>query len=178
MEIRVKVPKPLRHAVDVSDIPRLLDSCETVRDKLIILMLADTGLRLSELAGIRPDDVDSESHTLTVWGKGAKQRVVRYRPKTAKLLRLYLSHSVTGDRLLGLKPRGISIMLERLGKAVGIRCNAHAFRRTFACESVRNGMNLFYVQSLLGHSTLAMTRIYAEQVNSEDAIKAYRPIVT
>ena len=69
MEIRVKVPKPLRHAVDVSDIPRLLDSCETVRDKLIILMLADTGLRLSELAGIRPDDVDSESHTLTVWGK-------------------------------------------------------------------------------------------------------------
>jgi len=39
-------------------------------------------------------------------------------------------------------------------------------------------MNLFYVQSLLGHSTLAMTRIYAEQVNSEDAIKAYRPIVT
>ncbi len=39
-------------------------------------------------------------------------------------------------------------------------------------------MNLFYVQSLLGHSTLTMTRLYAEQVNSEDAIKAYKPIVT
>ena len=53
----------------------------------------------------------------------------------------------------------------------------HSVRRTFATESVRNGMNLFHVQSLLGHSSLAMTRIYAEQVNSEDAIKAYKAIV-
>ena len=50
--------------------------------------------------------------------------------------------------------------------------------RTFATESVRNGLNVFYVQSLLGHSSLTMTRIYAEQVSSEDAIKAYKPIVT
>jgi integrase len=69
----------------------------------------------------------------------------------------------------------------RSGSAVygGLRACGypHAFRRTYACESVRNGMNLFYVQSLLGHSTLTMTRIYAEQVNSEDAIKAYKPVV-
>ena len=58
----------------------------------------------------------------------------------------------------------------------GIKCNAHAFRRTFACEYVRNGLNVFYLQSVLGHS-LTMTRIYAEQVSSEDAIKAYKPIV-
>ena len=69
-------------------------------------------------------------------------------------------------------------MLKRLGEKTGIKCNAHAFRRTFACESVRNGVNLFHVQSLLGHESLTMTRIYAEQVGSEDAIKAYKPIVT
>ena len=60
---------------------------------------------------------------------------------------------------------------------MGIKCNAHSFRRTFATESVRNGMNLFHVQSLLGHSSLTMTRIYAEQVNSEDAIEAYKAVV-
>ena len=69
-------------------------------------------------------------------------------------------------------------MLYRLQIQTGIKCNAHAFRRTFATESVRNGLNVFYVQSLLGHSSLTMTRIYAEQVSSEDAIKAYIPIVT
>ena len=69
-------------------------------------------------------------------------------------------------------------MLTRLQTQTGIKCNAHAFRRTFAGESVRNGLNLFFVQSLLGHSSLTMTRVYADQVSSEDAIKAYKPIVT
>ena len=80
--------------------------------------------------------------------------------------------------LLGMKPTGLHEVLKRLGDQTGIKCNAHAFRRTFACESVRNGLNVFYVQSLLGHSSLTTTRIYAEQVSSEDAIKAYKPIVT
>jgi len=79
--------------------------------------------------------------------------------------------------LLGLSPNGIALVLKRLEHRTGIKCNAHSFRRTFACESVRNGLNLFYIQSLLGHSTLTMTRIYAEQVGSEDAIKAYKAVV-
>jgi site-specific recombinase XerD len=71
----------------------------------------------------------------------------------------------------------ITNLLKELGEKTGIKCNAHSFRRTFTTESVRNGMNLFHVQSLLGHSSLTMTRIYAEQVNSEDAIKAVVRIV-
>ena len=176
-KVRIKLPKPLRRAVRVEDIPRLLEACETPRDRALVSMLADTGLRLSELASIRPDDVGRDSQTLTVWGKGAKQRVGRYGPQTARLLEEYLSECPPGETLFGLKPRGISIMLYRLGQATGVKCNAHAFRRTFATESVRNGLNLFYVQSLLGHSSLTMTRIYAEQVSSEDAIKHYKPIV-
>jgi site-specific recombinase XerD len=71
----------------------------------------------------------------------------------------------------------ITNLLNELEEKTSIRCNAHSFRRTFATESVRNGMNLFHVQSLLGHSSLTMTRIYAEQVNSKDAIKAYKAVV-
>ncbi len=176
--LRIKVPKPLRPAVKVSDIPRLLDSCDSTRDKLVVAMLADTGLRLTELASVRPVDVDLERSIITVWGKGAKQRVVRYGPMTEELLRKWLNERPNANGLLTMPARGISSMLYRLQTQTGIRCNAHAFRRTFATESVRNGLNVFYVQSLLGHSSLTMTRIYAEQVSSEDAIKAYEPIVT
>ena len=176
--IRLKVPKPLRYSVKVENVLILLAACQSSRDKLIVLLLADTGLRLSELASVKAQDVDLETSTIRVWGKGAKQRVVRYGPQTASLLHQYLEAAAQGEVLLGLTPRGISIMLSRLGEKTGIKCNAHAFRRTFATESVRNGMNLFHVQSLLGHTNLTMTRVYAEQVNSEDAIKAYKPIVT
>jgi site-specific recombinase XerD len=97
---------------------------------------------------------------------------------TGELLLKWLNERPNANGLLTMPARGISSMLYRLQTQTGIRCNAHAFRRTFATESVRNGLNVFYVQSLLGHSSLTMTRIYAEQVNSEDAIKAYKPIVT
>jgi len=171
-KVTIKVPKPLRYAVQVGDLPKLLAGCECLRDRLILSMLADTGLRLSELASLTPEAVHGD--TATVWGKGAKQRVVRFGPATAALLSQY---TPAGDTLFGLKPRGIAIMLHRLGERTGIKCHAHALRRTFATQSVRNDVNLFYIQSLLGHSTLTMTRIYAEQVNSEDAIRAYRPVV-
>ena len=176
--LRIKVPKPLRPMVKIGDIPRLLNACELKRDKLVVVTLADTGLRLSELASVQIDDLDLDLKTITVWGKGAKQRVVRYGPATDGLLIMWLKERPNVGSLLGMTSGGISSMLYRLQNLTGIKCNAHAFRRTFATESVRNGLNVFYVQSLLGHSSLTMTRIYAEQVSSEDAIKAYKPIVT
>ncbi|HAG54821.1 MAG TPA: site-specific integrase [Dehalococcoidia bacterium] len=53
----------------------------------------------------------------------------------------------------------------------------HSFRRLFAYEAIRKCLNLFHVQSLVGHSTLEMTRLYAHQVGSEDALQSYRPSV-
>ena len=85
------------------------------------------------------------------------------------------------DELLGISAGGISDLLKVLSKRTGIRCNAHSFRRLFACEAIRIGMNVFHVQSLLGQSTLDMTRLYAHQIGSigsEDALEIYKPNVT
>ena len=172
-----KVPKPVRYKVPLEALHTLLEACRCVRDRLLVSMLADTGLRLSELAAIDANNIDLDRDTILVWGKGAKQRVVRYGPSTARFLVEYLEELVPTGKLFDLNPWGITSVLKTLHEKTGIKCNAHAFRRTFATESVRNGVNLFYVQSLLGHNSLTMTRIYAEQVNSEDAIKAYKPIV-
>ena len=172
-----KVPVPLRYSVDLSAIPALLAACDNPRDRLIVSLLADTGLRLSELVSVRVDDINMEEKSITVWGKGAKQRVVRFGPFSWELLLQYLDAYSPLQELLDLKPTGVSKVLAGLESRTGVKCNAHAFRRTFATESVRNGMNLFHVQSLLGHSSLTMTRIYAEQIGSEDAVRAYKPIV-
>ena len=172
--LKIKSPKPLRHAVKLNEVPTLLEGCTTLRNKLIVSLLCETGLRLSELESIKTQDIDFEARTIKVWGKGSKQRVVSYGEVTGALMREYEHES---EHYLGMTYNAIKLMLHKLGKATGIKCNHHAFRRMFATESVRNGMNLFHVQSLLGHSNLAMTRLYAEQVNSEDAVIAYKPIL-
>lgn len=100
--------------------------------------------------------------------------MVAYGPTTAQLLAAFKPADGT---LLGLSKGDVSNTLRRLEWHTKIKCNAHAFRRMFACESIRKGMDSFHVQSLLGHSSLTMTRVYAEQVRSEDAVKAYRPII-
>ena len=135
-KVRIKVPKPLRIAVRAIDIPSLLSACDAVRDNLAVAILADTGLRLSEVASMELGDVELEGGTITVWGKGAKQRVVCYGPLTGELMLGWIHTRPNTDGLLGLTPRGIAEMLKRLGVRTGIRCYAHAFRRTFACESV------------------------------------------
>ena len=106
-----------------------------------------------------------------MWGKGAKQRIVCYGTATATYMAEYLDEmELKGHQAIIPNVWAITNLLKELEERTGIKCNAHSFRRTFATESVRNGMNLFHVQSLLGHSSLTMTRIYAEQVDSEDAI--------
>jgi integrase/recombinase XerD len=145
-----KVPTPLRYSVDLDAIPVLLAACQNLRDKLVVSLLADTGLRLSELASLKVGDIDLEESSIAVWGKGAKQRQVCFGPFTQVMLKKYLDDYSPTDGLLGLKPRGVAQVLVGLEYLTGIKCNAHSFRRTFATESVRNGMNLFHVQSLLG----------------------------
>jgi len=172
-----KVPAPLRYAVPLTAIPVLLAACENLRDHLLVSLLADTGLRISELASVSVRGIELGERSITVWGKGARQRKVCFGEFTQELLHQYLDAYKPEDGLLGLGPSGVAKVLTGLEAITDIRCNAHSFRRTFATESVRNGMNLFHVQSLLGHSSLTMTRIYAEQVNSEDAYKAYKAVV-
>ena len=85
-----KVPAPLRYSVDLDAIPVLLAACDNLRVKLMVSVLADTGLRLSELASLKVGDVDLEESSIVVWGKGAKQRKVCFGPFTQEMLEKYL----------------------------------------------------------------------------------------
>jgi integrase/recombinase XerC/integrase/recombinase XerD len=172
-----KVPKPLRQSLSLYNLTKPLNYSSNLKDNLIVFLHDDTALRLSELANIERIVIDFQHRTIVVWSKGARQRRVAYGEVKDRILRDYLSESGRGEKLFELLPRGVAQILRRLGEETRITCNAHKFRRTFATQSIRNEMNVFHVQSLLGHSSLTMTRIYAEQVNSEDAVKAYKAVV-
>ena len=148
--LRIKSPKPLRYTLSLDALKNLLKGCDTSTQLLTVMLLADTGVRRAELASIKVADIDLDSRTIMIEGKGAKQRRVRFGPVTAIAVADALSGRTDEDRLLGLDASGVSSLLVRLEYRTGMKCNAHSFRRMFACEAIRNGMNLFHVQPLLG----------------------------
>lgn len=184
-----KVPRRIIRPFSAEQIRALLLLCDGAkflgaRNKAIILLFLDTGLRLSELASIRLSDVDFNRELITVMGKGAKERVVAMGKSIQKALLHYLlmrqdSHPclwVSKERR-PLDARAIQCMIQRLGKRAGlqgVRCSPHTFRHTAAINCLRNGMGEFNLQWMLGHSTLQMTRRYVSSLGAEDAIKAHR----
>jgi site-specific recombinase XerD len=141
---RIKTPKieqKVVQALNPQEVTRLLErfsgkSYLDVRNRAIVMMLLDTGMRVFELASLRLDDVDTSSGSILIQrGKGSKQRVVRIGAKAQKALWKYVTMYRRGDsdRLFlsrsgePLDVTGIKLMIRRLGKRAGV-ANVHVHR--------------------------------------------------
>jgi len=153
-----------------ADIAKLLDGCDRstvtgIRNYAIVLCLLDSGLRRAEFAAMRLVDVNLKTGIVFVRrGKGGKQRQTRLGAKARSTLLRYLA-KMPGleptEPLWQLSPRGVQIMLYRLGKRVDVRpCCAHRFRRTFALWMLRDGVDLHSLRVLMGHSDLSVLQRY------------------
>jgi len=145
-----------------------------IRDRAVLLMLLDTGVRSSELLGINVNEIDFETGRIRVKGKGEKYRFVYLGRLSKQAIWKYVSsrfpkHSPPKDEPLFVNYSGIhrmtrsglAILIKRLGQTVSVeRVHPHRFRHTFAIEFLRNGGNVFELQQLLGHNDLAMVKRY------------------
>lgn len=160
----VRLPAQSPKALSDEDLDRLLDRLplEDVRDRAIILLLADTGCRVGGLCGLTLSDLDLPNQCATVIEKGNRGRRIYFTAVTADMLALYLAVRPAGecDALFlsktgsALTTNGVRLMLERVGKRAGVkgRVNAHSFRHAFARSFLRNGGNLAALGRLLGHA--------------------------
>jgi len=157
----------------------LIASAENVRDKAIIGLFAESGIRLNELLNIKAGDIDLASMTVTVWGKGAKQRKAPFTKRTAELLSQMLGVNKVNrvsKNIWGLERRGIQIMLYRLQERTGLNCNPHTFRRTFASNLHRAGLDVEHIMRLGGWESLDMVLRYTRSVRFEESLKLYQGI--
>jgi integrase/recombinase XerC len=141
------------------------------RDTAVLEILYGSGLRVAEVCGLRPVDIDLDRARLTVWGKGSKQRTVPLSPPSVGALRQWLDAGravlVDADtpaeavfvnrRAHPLTPRDVRRILDR--RAAG-PAHPHALRHTFATHLLDGGADLRAVQELLGHADLATTQLY------------------
>ncbi len=180
---KVRTPRKLLNTFTADQVHAMLATCarsfQGARLRALLLVLLDTGLRVSELCGLSLEDVDSDGQTLRVMGKGMKERQVPFGQAARQALVAYLSKrgDLHGQAALFVTCYGDSLDRYRVQKLVrtcgekagvtGVRCSPHTFRHTCAVMYLRNGGDVFSLQKLLGHATLDMTRRYAELAQAD-----------
>ena len=151
---------------------------EGFRDYCILLTLIDTGIRLSELANLKTEDIDFEQNLFRVMGKGQRERFVPFGRRVAKALMKYQMkcrpEPIGTDNFWlrqdgqPLLPKRIEKLVSAYGKKAGLkRCYAHKLRHTSSVMYLRNGGDVFSLQKKLGHRSLVMTRHYSNLADSD-----------
>jgi integrase/recombinase XerD len=181
-----KLPKNLK-ADQVERILKAIDlrTYAGARDTAMILFIADTGVRASEVVGLKLDDIDTKTREFCVTRKKTKkQEVLGFRKMVAGLLVTYMMHwrPDSPHKELFLTRDGHPITTNRLarilkarGDKIGIHLNPHLLRHTAAIRKRRDeGWDAERIQNLLGHSTSKMTRLYIRAAGDEDLREAFR----
>jgi integrase/recombinase XerD len=156
------------------------------RDRAMLELLYATGVRVSELIGLKMKDIDWDSGLLTCFGKGSKQRRIPFGRSALRYLKLYLPARtrLLGDRhsdLLFIEEQGRAVTRQKFWKTIknyGEMANIdyitpHLLRHSFATALLSNGADLRSVQMMLGHSDISTTQIYTH-VTDDHLKSAYR----
>jgi integrase/recombinase XerD len=194
-----RVPAGLPKALSEDEVAALLgavvgDEPAARRDRAILEVLYGTGLRISELVGLRLGDLDLESALLRAFGKGSKERVVPVGRHAAAALAAWLApggrpafvperwarrgdaEAVFLNRRGGrLTRQGAWLVVKRWGTEVGLeaKLTPHVLRHSCATHMLDHGADIRAVQELLGHATVSTTQVYT-RVSTERLFAAYR----
>lgn len=182
-----KIKKTIPNILSVEEIDKLLDieikNMYDSRNKAMLELMYASGLRVSELINLKPNDVDLTNNTVRTMGKGKKERIIpigdyatkavydylyKYRPNN-KCEYLFLNNHYNKMTRQGFYKIIKKLLLE---KNINTTFSPHTLRHSFASHMLSNGADLRTIQELLGHSNISTTEIYL-YVNSKELRKNY-----
>ena len=188
---KVKKPKVIIRTFSDDELKRLSGYYHgydylTIRNKVIMLMLIDTGIRLSELTELTVGQLKHDY--IIIRGKGDKERVVPKSPLLSKWLTKYLAvrksyfaYRIIPDNVfLSKNARPLTnTMIDRIIKEAGAACriaddvriSAHTFRHTYAQFQLKNDVDLYSVSRLLGHENISITQTYLNGMRDSEVLK-------
>jgi integrase len=173
-----KRSKRIMPSLTEEQVEYITSKIDSLRDQCFVRLLFDSGMRLTEITSIQPDYIDWNTYTITIIGKGNKQRKAPFTRRTGELLLLYLSNNGFKDNVWGIGKRGIQTILKKLSLDTGIKFSCHAFRRGFACNLHRKGLSTLDIMYLGGWSDLSMVLRYTHSITFDDCLKHYQKVVS
>jgi integrase/recombinase XerC len=166
--------KPILPSLTHEQVLKVIEKASCIRDKAIISLFTESGLRLSELTNIKLEDIQWDNRIIKILGKGRKEGYAPFGELSGRYLKEWLSEYQPNGNIWGLKNRGIAIMLKRLGNETGFICNPHTFRRTFACLLRKAGVDTMTIKDLGRWESLEMVQRYTRSVTFQDSLKFYK----
>jgi integrase/recombinase XerD len=185
--------KPLPNVLTVDEVDRLLAAPDLtapsgIRDKAMLEVVYATGLRVSELVGLKMDGLNLDSAFVRCVGKGDKERVVPLGAPAAEAVAMYLRYARprVASELVFLSDRGrpltkehFEVTVRKYGAKVGIhkKITPHVLRHSFATHLLERGADLRAVQMMLGHADISTTEIYTHVAKErlKEVYKAFHP---
>lgn len=183
----IKMPRYKKKVIQIlsfKEINTLLGSFDRktfvgIRDLLIVSLMLDCGLRLSEVTKLKLSDFNKENNTIKIDGKGQKERLVPLTSFIKDCLNLYVYtyystfHKELDENIVLIRTQDnedaskntISLMFRRLRKKLGMNIHPHLLRHTFATLFLVNGGDINSLQLILGHTTLTMVLNYLHLAN-------------
>lgn len=166
--------KPILPSLEKDQVLYLIEKAPSVRDKAIVALFVESGLRLSELANINLQHINWANRTIRVIGKGRKEAHAAFGELSEKYVKAWLEQYQPNWNIWGLNQWGIVSMLRKLEATTGLPCNPHTFRRTFACLLRKAGVDTMTIKDLGRWESLEMVQRYTRSVNFDDSLKFYK----
>jgi len=165
-----------REPLSDDEVDRLTNACDTFREKFVVWTLLDTGLRLSEFADLKKDNIQWQEKRLVIYGKGGpygkktKRRII---PMTDRVRRLMEYHFAENNNT-GVHKRTVARIVKKVADKAGISkpTSPHVLRHTFSVNCIKRGISTRALQIFLGHDRLTTTEIYLN-LSPEDAIREF-----
>ncbi len=171
--------KNITDYMEKEQVQTLLDYAQACspRNYLILRILWRTGVRVSELLSIRPQDLEPNNQVINITrAKGNKQRRVMLDPETKPPLRVHFNpYHPEFQPIFTLSNVQVWNIVKKYGRMINVDIHPHTFRHSFAIHLVRPGLDLRRVQQLLGHSNLNTTQVYL-QFKDEDLREGYNKV--
>ncbi len=181
----IKMPKKDKKLPEVltkEEVSKLLKSAETRKSRLILSLLYSSGLRVSELVNLRPQDINfGENIGWVRSGKGSKDRMFTVSPGLANELKEYLKKKDGAKYLFSheepLTTRNIQKIVKNLRNRADIqkKVTPHTLRHSFATHLLESGTDIRMIQALLGHSSLNTTQLYTH-ISTDQIKKITNPL--
>lgn len=180
-----KKDKKLPDFLNYEEINKLFDSADTttplgLRNRCILELLYDTGIRVSELVNLKINDIEFDKKIINILGKGKKERIVYYGDYLQEVLgkyindsRKYLLNNKLSEYLIlnnngsKITTRGVEYIIDKMINEAAIKhkISPHVLRHTFATHMLNGGADIKSIQQLLGHESLSTTGIYTHITN-------------